>query len=421
MSLIYKIVIRTSIVLSVLIAVWAVLFYVAITNEVNDEVDDALESYSETIIKRALSGDSLPSQDNGSNNQYYLTEVTREYAKTHPTISYSNEMIYVEQLSEEESARVLNSIFRDQEGRYFQLTVSTPVFESDDMIGSILLWIIVLFGALILSVVMVVVVVFHNSMKPLYTLLKWLDNFKLGKQNEALVNNTSIKEFRKLNDTVTRFSNRSEQLFEQQKEFIGNASHEIQTPLAICQNRIEILLEEQSMNEYQQEELSKIHGTITHISRMNKSLLLLSKIDNGQFIDKKRVSINHVIEQTLPDYLEVFQYKNIVVNVEAKEELTLLMSETLSILLVSNLVKNCFVHTSEGGAISIKITGSSLLFSNSGTTSLDASRIFERFYQGSKRENSTGLGLSIVDSICKLENLSIHYFFENNYHCFKIS
>lgn len=412
---------RTSIVLSLLIAIWALLFYIAITNEVNDEVDDALESYSEIIIKRALSGESLPSKDNGSNNQYYLEEVTKEYADGHPALSYSNEMIFIDQLGEEESARVLNSIFMTNDGRYFHLVVSTPVFEKDDMIEAILLWIIVLFGALILSVIIVISVVFRGSMKPLYILLKWLDNFKLGKPNEPLVNNSSIKEFRKLNEATVRFSHRSEQLFEQQKEFIGNASHEIQTPLAICQNRIEILLEEQNINERQQEELAKIHATITHISRLNKSLLLLSKIDNGQFNVKEDVSINTIIERVVPDYLEVFNYKNITVKLKSEGKFIVSMNDTLAVLMISNLLKNCFVHTQDNGAISIEITHNSVLFRNSGTTPLDPTRIFERFYQGSKRENSTGLGLSIVDSICKLENLSIHYFFENNFHCFKIS
>lgn len=70
-----------------------------------------------------------------------------------------------------------------------------------------------------------------------------------GKENEALNNDTQITEFRKLNDAAVRYAERTEQMFEQQKQFIGNASHEIQTPLAICRNRLEMLMDDDSLSE----------------------------------------------------------------------------------------------------------------------------------------------------------------------------
>ena len=80
MKLIYYIIIRISLVLSVLLTGWAILFYFAVMDEVNDEVDDSLEDYSEIIIIRALAGEELPSKNTASNNQYFLREVTKEYA-----------------------------------------------------------------------------------------------------------------------------------------------------------------------------------------------------------------------------------------------------------------------------------------------------------------------------------------------------
>lgn len=86
MKLIYRILLRISLVLTVILAGWALFFYVAIINEVNDEVDDSLEDYSEMIIIRALAGEELPSVNSGSNNQYYLTEVSPKYAQSREEI-----------------------------------------------------------------------------------------------------------------------------------------------------------------------------------------------------------------------------------------------------------------------------------------------------------------------------------------------
>ena len=97
------------------------------------------------------------------------------------------------------------------------------------------------------------------------------------------------------------------------------------------------------------------------------------------------------------------------------------MNESLAVALITNLLKNAFVHNVDGGHIRIEITGHSMTFRNSGAgRSLDATHIFERFYQGSKKEGSTGLGLAIADSICKLQHLTLRYYFEKDEHCFEL-
>lgn len=420
MKLTNRIIIHISLILTVLLLIWAAFFYMRLVDEINDEVDDSLEDYSDLIIIRSLSGEELPSKDNGSNNQYFLTQLTSDEANRMPKLSYSDSMVYIESKKETEPARILKSVFKDDNDNYFCLTVSIPTFERKDLIEAIFIWVIVLYAVLLITIILVVTGLFRSSLKPLYVLLNWLDDYKLGKSNEPLRNDTSIKEFRKLNEAAVRYSDRTEQLFEQQKQFIGNASHEMQTPLAVCQNRIEILLEEEDLTFLQQQELAKIHHTITHISRMNKSLLLLSKIDNGQYTDKTDVTIGEVINNLISEYSEVFAYKNISINFIENGVLKFNMSEILSRILLSNLLKNCYVHTSDNGSINIIVEKDYMLFSNSGEAPLDKEHIFERFYQGAKRENSTGLGLSIVNSICKLEELKIEYFFENNFHYFKI-
>ncbi len=421
MSLFYRILIRLSLGIIFVLTGWAIVFYIAMIDEINDEVDDSLEDYSEVIIIRSLAGEQLPSKDSGSNNQYFLTEVTEEYANNHEDIRYQDSMIYIPEKDEKEPARILTTIFRDDEGVFHELTVSTPSIEKGDLKDAILHLIISLYIILLLIIIIINIWVFRKSMKPLYVLLGWLNNYRLGIKNMPLHNPTDVREFQKLNDSIVRFAARSEDLFEQQKQFIGNASHELQTPLAICRNRVEMLLEDESLSVSQMEELVNIHRTLERVTKQNKSLLLLSKIDNGRFVDTTLVDMNSVLGQYLEDYQEVYEYKNITLTVTEEGIFKIEISESLAATLVTNLVKNAYVHNVMDGCINIVMRKHEMVFCNTGTSApLDKNHIFERFYQGNKKEGSTGLGLAIVSSICKQYDLHIEYSFCNGLHCFSV-
>lgn len=393
----------------------------AVVEEVNDEVDDTLEDYSEGLIIRALSGEDMPTASNGSNNQYYLYEVSESYAASHPQITYRDEMVFITEKSETEPARVLITIFRTEDERYMELVVYTPTIEKLDLLRAILGWIIFLYVLLLLIILSINIWVFRKNMKPLYVLLKWLDTSQLGKKNEPLENTAKITEFRKLNAATMAFAERGEKLFEQQKTFIGNASHEMQTPLAICRNRLEMLMEDETLTEHQLNELIKTHQTLENLTRMNRSLLLLCKIENGQFVDTRSVCLNDILAHYLDDYKEVYAYRNITVTVTTDSSFCVEMNDSLVSVLVTNLLKNSFVHNIDGGFIYIKITANTFEISNTGEKPLDRERIFERFYQGQKKEGSTGLGLALVDSICKANHLKIDYTYVENRHIFTIS
>lgn len=421
MKLFHLVLWRISLALIVVLTVWAGFFYMAVVEEVNDEVDDTLEDYSEGLIIRALSGEDMPTASNGSNNQYYLYEVSESYAASHPQITYRDEMVFITEKSETEPARVLITIFRTEDERYMELVVYTPTIEKLDLLRAILSWIIFLYVLLLLIILSINIWVFRKNMKPLYVLLKWLDSSQLGKKNEPLENTTKITEFRKLNAATMAFAERGEKLFEQQKTFIGNASHEMQTPLAICRNRLEMLMEDETLTEHQLNELIKTHQTLENLTRMNRSLLLLCKIENGQFADTRSVCLNDILAHYLDDYKEVYAYRNITVTVTTDSSFCVEMNDSLVSVLVTNLLKNSFVHNIDGGFIYIKITANTFEISNTGEKPLDRERIFERFYQGQKKEGSTGLGLALVDSICKANHLKIDYTYVENRHIFTIS
>lgn len=422
MKLINHVSLRLSIAITLILSVWAVLFYFTMIDEINDEMDDSLEDYSETIIIRSLSGEELPSEDNGSNNQYYLTRITEEQALATPFISYTDSMVYIKEKRETEPARILTTIFRNEENEYFKLVVSTPSIEKADLQNSIFIWMIILYVSLLLIIILLNIFVFYRSMKPLYHLLGWLEKYRIGHKNEELVNRNRITEFRKLYGATIAYARRNEHLFEQQKRFIGNASHELQTPLAICRNRLEMMMEDENATEKQLGELIKTHQTLEHITRLNKSLLLLSKIENDQFTDVQEVCINDIVKRYLEDYEEVYSYRDINLGMEETGRLVFRMNEMLASTLITNLLKNAFVHNHDNGSIGIRISAKSFRIANSGKPeALDPTKIFERFYKGTKQEGSTGLGLSITDSICKISGLSITYTFSEGMHCFEVS
>lgn len=420
MKLFHLVMWRMSAMLVVILTCWAVLFYLAVMEEVNDEVDDSLSDYAESLIIRSLSGEKMPDTSNGSNNQYFLYDVSAEYAASYPKISYRDEMVYITAKGETEPARILMTIFQKDDGGYMELVVYTPTIEKYDLQRAILGWIVFLYVLLLLMILAVNAWVFYRNMRPLYTLLKWLENYRLGSKREPLDESLRIVEFRKLNEAANLFSERSEQLYEQLKLFIGNASHEMQTPLAICRNRLEMLMEDDTLTEKQLSELMKTHRTLENLTRLNKSLLLLCKIDNRQFTDVKPICLNELLMHYLDDYKEVYAYRRVQVNVHVEDCFQLEMSEALATVLLTNLLKNAFVHTSEGGTIELTFTASSFEIRNTGEASLDKNRIFERFYKEGKKEGSTGLGLALVDSICKAYRLNLSYRFENGMHIFTI-
>lgn len=422
MKLTWKIVIRISLLLSLIMGIWAYIFYNAVMEEVTDEIDDSLSSFSDNLIKRKLNGESLPEADNGTNNTFFIHTVSEEYAKAHPVISYSNEMVYIIEQDDEEPSRVQKTIFRDSEGKYYELKVATPTVDNDDLLRAITCWLIILYGALTIMAILVCLWVLSRSMKPLYKILHWLDNNDIASGVKPLENPTKISEFVRLNDAVVRSAQRSEQLYTQQKLFTGNASHELQTPLAICQNRLELLMDT-DLDEHQMEEIGKTLQTISYMIKLNKELLMLTKIDGGQFTESESINFSDIIEKNLKDLNMVFEDMDISTKFERDGELIADMNPTLASILTINLMKNAFIHNMKGGHIYIKTEKGMMRIANTGDEEpLQATQIFQRFYKNRKkeREGSTGLGLAIVKAIADIYELEIKYSFEEKMHVFSI-
>lgn len=419
MKLFHRVILTLALGLLPVMALWSVLFYYGMVNEINDEADDALGEYAMLIMRRVLAGEPLPAPNNGSNNSYSITPVDEEYLRNHPPIKYYDEMVYIPEKEETEPARVLRTFFCDAEGQNYEIQVATPTFERSDLLETVAWNIGALYLVLMLTIFIVVSLVYYLNMRPLYRLLQWLDSYTPGAKKSAVPTDTSVVEFRKLSEAAQRATDRTEKLFEQQKQFIGNASHELQTPLAILGNRLEWLVNDTAPSEQQLGEMLKMRQSLARLVRLNKTLLLLSKIENGQFPESTDVDITAIVRESLEVYGEIYEEKNIAQSVELPQGFVVRMNESLASTLVNNLLKNSYVHNVEGGTVKVSIEKDTLVVANSGTEVLDPSRIFERFYHKGNSD-STGLGLALVSSIARNCNLTVGYKFTEGMHNFSI-
>ena len=418
MKLIYKVTIRLALVILPVLLLWATVFYFAMVNEVNDETDDSLEEYAEMIAQRVITGEELPKPGDGSNNTYAieLLPATENYRDSK---EYEDCEVYLSKKGETEPARVLTMIFHDNDGMPYRLVVSTPTFEREDVIEAILIHIVILYTVLVCTILIVTILVFKFSMEPLYSLLKWLDGYRPGNGTEGFPDEDSVLEFRKLTSAARETIERAENHLERQKQFIGNASHELQTPLAVLGNRIEWMMDNTTLTEEQFAELSKMRQSIHRLTRLNRTLLLLSKIDSGHFLDRSPVDIVAIIENELEVYKEIYADKDIRCSVKMPRYFVVEMDEMLATTMVSNLLKNAFVHSHSGGTVEIVISHGVLSVSNNGDEALDERRLFDRFYTSGKT-GSTGLGLALVKSISDYYDFALNYGFRDGIHCFSV-
>lgn len=316
--------------------------------------------------------------------------------------------------------------FRTMERKIHSINVEYPessiYLHEEILIEHVLLWTILLFAVLLVCVVAVGVIVTDYNLRPLRSLLKWIDEYVPGKPGMSVPADTRIIEFRRLADATQQAVNRFEYQFEERRVFIGNVSHELQTPLAVCSNHIELLLDRNDLNEEIAGELVKIHRNLQNLIRMNKSLLLLTKIENDQFAPDSSVSFNRLLKDSLSLYTDIYEHKSHSVSFKEEGEFSMEMNEQLSSVLVNNLIKNAFVHSAAGSSIAVEVGTEGFSVSNTGDSPLDSDKLFRRFYQPSgRREGSTGLGLALVWGVCVHSGLDVTYRFTDGLHVFVIN
>lgn len=410
---------KLSLLFILLMAVWGMLFYYAIIDEVVDETDDTLENYAYLLIKKVLRDPSTLDTKGNLMSVYSFRPISEAEGVNYREVFYDSS-IYIELEGEYEPVRTMQTAFRAADGQFYELTLMTSTMERNDLQEAMLWYLSALFLLLLICTSVGIRLVLKSVFRPLHRLLAWLQHIQPGKPVPVLDNPTQIREFQQLSKAAVNMAGRSYKAYEEQKQFIENAAHELQTPLAIVRGKVELLAENEALTEVQMKELDAIYSTLGRAIKLNKSLLLLSRIENGQFSDVEEVNVNDLIEHLLPDLMDIYEYKDIHLT-RKQEEMPFIIhcNQSLAQILVSNLLKNALLHNQDKGELQILITPHSLEVKNSGNTALDRDRLFQRFYHPIKgKKDSNGLGLAIARTIAHSSGLELTYDWENGMHIF---
>ena len=412
---------KLALLLFLLMAVWGVLFYYAIIDEVVDETDDTLENYGEILMESALHDPSILETEGSLMSFYKFTPISEEEGRHYRQVFY-DATVYIELEDEDEPVRVMCTAFRMPDGQYYELKLMISILERDDMVEAMLWYLGALFLLFLICTSIGIQLVLKGVFRPLHRLLDWLHCIQPGKEVPPLDNPTKIREFRQLSDAALDMGNRSYKAYEEQKQFIENASHELQTPLAIVRGKVELLAESEGMTEQQMEQLDEINATLGRAVKLNKSLLLLSRIENGQYTEMEDVSVDEILDELLPDLMDIYEHKQVrLIRKREEQPFIIRCNHSLAQILVSNLVKNSLLHNREGGELQVLTTPTSLVIKNTGDVPLDGEKLFRRFYHGMDgKKDSTGLGLAIARSIALSSSLKLTYEWQDGMHTFRL-
>ena len=421
MKLVYKLTLTFIAPLVVTLGLWGWLSYRTMERKIHADTDMILKDYASDIIMRKLSGQELPDRFNGAYNTYYIKEVSPEYAEANQAVVYEDAEAFLRSQEDFASSRVRKQVFVDKDGRHYEIAVSLPTFEQETLVEHVLVWTVVLFVVLLVAMLVISVLVLNYNMRPFEALLRWMDEYVPGEPGKPVPSDTDVLEFRKLASVAQQTVERFERQYEERKLFIGNVSHELQTPLAACSNRLELILDRQDLDEETAEELVKLHRSLQHLIRLNRTLLLLTKIENGQFPEVADVDLGRMLSESMQMYDEMYSYKEVTSSFSSTGDLTVSMNEQMASVLVGNLVKNAYVHSPHGGGIKVEVRPDGFTVSNPGTQGLDGSRLFRRFYQPSgRKEGSTGLGLALAYSVCERNGMALAYEYAGGRHQFAV-
>lgn len=306
------------------------------------------------------------------------------------------------------------------ENSEFLLQTRISMLESDDLIESIILLFAFMLFLLFIGFILLTKFMSQKLWKPFYLIIQQIKNFEIDKKQDALEVKTKIEEFTFLADAIDNLMVRNVEIFQNQREFIENAAHELQTPLAIVQNQVSLLIQNQNITEEQAVIIQKIADSITRLNRLNKNLLLLAKLENSSF------EIEDIdFSQFLKDYLELFaeQIDISKLHIESKITDSIILRSNIQLIesLLSNLLSNAIKHNFVSGRVIIEATEDYLKISNTSTNkALSVKNMYTRFQKSNSNVEGNGLGLSILKKIVEKNNWEIDYYFDNELHFFEI-
>lgn len=306
-------------------------------------------------------------------------------------------------------------------GKKFTYIEKSNLVEMEGMIYSIAAMFIFIIIILLIGIIILSKRLASKIWKPFYHTLKQIEDFEIDKNKPPHFTPTDIDEFDRLNKSLERLIEKNTAIYKSQREFVENAAHELQTPLALFQTKIDTLSQLPNLTNEHSHLLGSLNNDVSRLNRLNKNLLLLSKIDNNSYFEKQPVILNDYIKKHLDFFSEQAKSKSISIVVEFDKPLQINSNPVLTEVLINNLFLNAIRHNCKDGKIIITTSDNSITFSNTGPeNSLNINKLFNRFSKSDPSAQGNGLGLAIVKKIIELNNWDIVYNFQDGLHSFTV-
>lgn len=308
----------------------------------------------------------------------------------------------------------------DIDGQLYRLTVETNVEESDETFAAVALVTLVFFVVLIFGFILLNRRIAKSTWKPFEAILKSLRSFELSRDEQVQLPQTDILEFEELNASLRELIQGTIRTYQQQKAFTENASHELQTPIAVLKSKLDVLMQQPELTPKLSALVNDLATPLSRLTRINKNLLLLAKVENKQYADLAPQNVQDYLHTALALFEDYIQSKSLTITNLCEDLLPVQANAFLMETLVHNLLSNAIKHTRDGGELILESEPRALTIRNSGNEPLKLDRLFERFTSVTNDQVSSGLGLSIIQEIVHRYGWSIRYDFLENKHVFKV-
>jgi len=402
----------------ILLVVSAPLFYYITKGLYIEEIDETLDLHKNEFLEYSLS--ILTIQEIPNWNKYNRNVKIEPFENLlRDTLFYNS---YYDSLeAETEPYRELNApVVVD--GYPYTYKARINLVETEDLMESIAFLFFVVISLLLIGLFIITKRLSIKLWRPFNETLNQIQKFEIDKATKPFFLETDIEEFKRLNECVGKLIDKNTSIYMSQKEFVENAAHELQTPLAVFQVKIDTLFQGADFTQEQYAILSSLNESVSRLNRLNKNLLLLSKLDNDSYSGKESICLNEVIEKNFSFFTEQAVAKTLNLQFELTENLFVESNPILAEVFVSNLLLNAIRHNKQGGQIVVKLYHRSLVITNSGQLKpLIAHTLFTRFSKSNPSEHGNGLGLAIVKKIANLNNWNISYSFADNLHSFSVT
>lgn len=310
----------------------------------------------------------------------------------------------------------VDSLRSDQ---YYRVTIQNPIYETEDLSEVVFMIFTGLLIALVLALLLVNYWLSNRLWQPFYQTLTTLGTFKINETEPLVFAPTSTQEFQTLQQNLDQLTCLVRQEYSSLKTFTENASHELQTPLAVISSNLEQMLQAPNLTPAQLEQIGGLLDTTGRLAKMNQTLLLLTKIENRQFGTPERVDFSQLLGEKLMLWEPLMQHKGLALHQQISPGVEVLVNPHLADVLLNNLLSNAIKHNIAAGEITIALNSEKLMIRNTGRApTVSMAQLWERFRKDSPNPDSMGLGLALVAKICETSGLRVSYDFEEGWHRF---